>query len=271
MMEPGQHRTRGTLMVNISTRRLADVFVEAADTLVDEYDLIEFLQMVTNRTAEITGASDVGLLLADQRGQLQFVAASNETVKALEIFQIQNHEGPCLDAFQSGQPVVDTDMADAAARWPVFAPRAATAGYRSVHALPMRLRSDVIGAMGIFGTESSRLGRGDMHIVQALADVATIGLLQERAIHRAEILSEQLQAALNSRIVIEQAKGAVAQLHHVSVDDAFLMLRHYARSSQRRLGDVAHQVLADPSSLAGLELVRPADPSTTPDDDERTR
>ena len=258
-------------MVNISTRRLADVFVEAADTLVDEYDLIEFLQMVTNRTAEITGASDVGLLLADQRGQLQFVAASNENVKALEIFQLQNHEGPCLDAFQSGQPIIETDMEAAAARWPVFAPRAATAGYRSVHALPMRLRNDVIGAMGIFGTESSRLGRGDIHIVQALADVATIGLLQERAIHRAEILSEQLQAALNSRIVIEQAKGAIAQLHHRLRGRGVPDAAPYARSSQRRLGDVAHQVLADPSSLAGLELLRPADPSTAPADDEPTR
>src|SRR5688500_16038014 len=139
-------------MVNISTRRLSDVFVEVADTLVAEYDLIEFLQMVTDRTAEITGASDVGLLLADQRGRLQFVAASNEDEKRLEILQLQNREGPCLDAFRTGQPVVDTDMESAGDRWPIFAPRAATAGYRSVHALPMRLRSEVIGAMGVFGT-----------------------------------------------------------------------------------------------------------------------
>ena len=135
-------------MTNVSSERLADVFVEFADTLIDDYDVIEFLLMVTNRTAELVGASDVGLLLADHRGRLQFMAASNEDVKRLELFQVQVNEGPCLDAFQSGQPVVNTDLQDATGRWPTFAPRAAAAGYRSAHAFPLRLRQDVIGAIG---------------------------------------------------------------------------------------------------------------------------
>jgi GAF domain-containing protein len=132
----------------VSTERLADVFVEVADTLVDEYDVIEFLQMVTDHTADLVGASDVGLLLADQRGRLQFMAASNENVKGLELFQVQNQEGPCLDAFRSGRPVVNAHLQEAVDRWPLFAPRAASAGFRSVHAIPMRLRSEVIGALG---------------------------------------------------------------------------------------------------------------------------
>jgi transcriptional regulator with GAF, ATPase, and Fis domain len=245
-------------MAAVSTERLADVFVEVADTLVDEYDVIEFLQMVTNRTAELIGASDVGLLLADQRGRLQFMAASNEDVKRLEFFQVQINEGPCLDAFQRGEPVVNADLQDAGDRWPQFAPRAAAAGYRSVHAIPLRLRTEVIGAMGVFGTDVGRLEEADVHIAQALAHVATVGLLQEQAIRRAEVLAEQLQSALNSRIVIEQAKGAIAQSRNVSVDDAFLILRAHARRTNSRLGDVAHAALADPASLSELSSPLPA-------------
>jgi GAF domain-containing protein len=237
-------------MTVVSTERLADVFVEFADTLIDDYDVIEFLLMVTNRTAELIGASDVGLLLADQRGRLQFMAASNEDVKRLELFQVQVNEGPCFDAFQTGQPVVNADLQDAGDRWPHFAPRAAADGYRSAHAFPLRLRHDVIGAIGVFGTDVGHWESTEIHIAQALAHVATIGLLQERAVRRGEVLAEQLQSALNSRIVIEQAKGAIAQHRNVSVDDAFLMLRDHARRTKRRLGDVAHAALTDPTSLS---------------------
>lgn len=254
-------------MAVVSPERLADVFVEVADTLVDEYDVIEFLQLVTNRTADLIGASDVGLLLADQRGRLQFMAASNEDVKRLELFQLQNHEGPCLDAFQSGAPVVNADLQEANDRWPRFAPRAAADGFRSVHALPLRLRREVIGAMGVFGTDVGILGETDVHIAQALADVATIGLLQERAIRRGEVLAEQLQSALNSRTVIEQAKGAIAQFRNVSVDQAFLILRAHARGTQRRLGEVAHAVLTDPISLTEL----PELPDMLPAEDPQAR
>jgi GAF domain-containing protein len=226
------------------------VFVEFADTLIDDYDVIEFLLMVTNRTAELIGASDVGLLLADQRGQLQFMAASNEDVKRLELFQVQVNEGPCFDAFQTGRPVVNADLQDAGDRWPHFARRAAADGYRSAHAFPLRLRQDVIGAIGVFGTDVGHWESTEIHIAQALAHVATIGILQERAVRRGEVLAEQLQSALNSRIVIEQAKGAIAQHRNVSVDDAFLMLRDHARRTKQRLGDVAHAALTDPTSLS---------------------
>jgi hypothetical protein len=237
-------------MPAVSTERLADVFLEFADTLIEDYDVIEFLLMVTNRTAELIGASDVGLLLADHRGRLQFMAASNEDVRRLELFQVQVSEGPCFDAFQSGQPVVNADLSDASDRWPHFAPRATADGYRSAHAFPLRLREDVIGAIGVFGNDLGRWDVAQVHIAQALAHVATIGLLQERAVSRAEVIAEQLQSALNSRIVIEQAKGAIAQFRNVSVDDAFVLLRNHARRTKKRLGDVAHAALADPASLA---------------------
>ena len=223
----------------VSTERLADVFVELADTLVDDFDVIEFLLMVTHRTAELIGDADVGLLLADQRGQLQFMAASNEGVKRLELFQVQVHEGPCFDAFQSGQPVVNAELRDAEDRWPRFAPRAAEAGYRAVHAFPLRLRQEVIGAIGVFGTTAASGPTTDVHIAQTLAHVATIGLLQERAVRRGAVLSEQLQSALNSRIVIEQAKGAVAQSRGVTVDEAFAILLAHARRTGTHLVEVA--------------------------------
>jgi len=239
-------------MPTVSRERLAQVFVEMADTLVDDFDLIEFLHTVTLRTAELVEVAAVGLLLADHHGLLQFMAASDEQVELLELFQVQHNEGPCQDAFQSGLPVVNADLRAAAAQWPKFAPRATALGFRSVHAIPLRLRSTVIGALNLFGTGAGALGPEEVQVVQALADVATIGLLQERAIHRAEVLTEQLQGALNSRVVIEQAKGALARAHGISVDEAFTQLRTYARNHNRKLGDLAQAILDDPASLPGL-------------------
>jgi transcriptional regulator with GAF, ATPase, and Fis domain len=239
-------------MTTVSEQRLARIFVEVADTLVDEFDVIEFLQMLADRTAGLVEAATVGLLLADEQDRLRFMAASDETTKLLELFQLQWHDGPCLDAFRSGEPVVNADLSAASARWPRFAPYAATAGFRSVHAFPLRLRSDVIGAMGVFGIRDTALDEADVQIVQALADVAAIGLLQERTIHRGEVLTEQLQGALNTRIVIEQAKGAVAQAHQVSIDVAFELLRAYARRSNSHLSDVAGLVITDLSTLHNL-------------------
>jgi GAF domain-containing protein len=240
-------------MTTIPAERLAKVFVEIADTLVDEFDLIDFMHMLAERTADLVGAPAVGLLLADQHGRLEFLAASDENTKLLELFQVQNHEGPCLDAFRTATPVINANLADAGTRWPRFAPRATAAGFRSVHAFPLRLRSEVIGALNVFGDQPGRvLDDVDVQIVQALADVAAIGLLQERAIRRGEMLTEQLQGALNSRIVIEQAKGAFAQANGISVDAAFTQIRNYARRTNRRLGDVAHAVVTDPASLPDL-------------------
>ncbi|WP_244945133.1 ANTAR domain-containing protein [Couchioplanes caeruleus] len=232
---------------------MAVIFVEAADTLVDEFDLLDFLQMLTERASTLVNAGAVGLMLADQHGRLQFMAGSSESVRLVELFQLQNQEGPCLDAFRTGRPVINVDLAGAAHRWPRFVPRAAEAGFLSVHAFPLRLREHVIGALNVFGTaESGELAAADAPVVQALADVATIGLLQERTIRRAEELTEQLQSALNSRIVIEQAKGAIAQARSVGVDDAFTIIRTYARNHNRRLIDLAHEIVEDPTSLPEL-------------------
>src|SRR4029453_9461773 len=179
--------------------------------------------------------SPVGLLIANQRGWLEFMAASDENVRLLELFPGQTQEGPCLDAHRSGAPGVNADLSAAASRWPIFAPHAAAAGFRSVHAFPLRLRSEKIGALNVFSSSvGGRLEAGDVAIVQALADVASIGLLQERAISRGELLTEQLQGALNSRIIIEQAKGAISQARGVTVDEAFTLIRAYSRNHNRR-------------------------------------
>lgn len=238
--------------MSISAERLAEVFVQVADTLVDEFDLIEFLQMVTSQTSELVDARDAGLLLADHHGRLQLMAASDERTQMLELFQVQTVEGPCQDCFRQGVPVVNADLAEAADRWPQFAPRAVRAGFRSVHAFPLRLRRDVIGALNLFGTDVGQMEPSDVQVVQAFADVATIGLLQERAVRRGEILSEQLQTALNSRIVIEQAKGALAQIHTISTDEAFERLRAYCRRNNLRLGEVAYAITTEPDRYPEL-------------------
>ena len=246
-------------MPGVSVDRVASVFVEVADTLVDEFDLLDFLHMLTHRAADLSGAAAVGLMLADQRGRLDYMAGSDENVRLVELFQVQNQEGPCLDAFHTGRPVVNVDLSRAADRWPQFAPRARAAGFRSVHAFPLRLRDQIIGALNVFGaTAGSDFQGTDIAIMQSLADIAAIGLLQERAIRRAEVLTEQLQGALNSRIVIEQAKGAVSQILGISVDEAFAVIRTYARSNNRRLTDVAYAVVTDPDSVPSITRPGPA-------------
>ncbi|MDI1290762.1 MAG: GAF and ANTAR domain-containing protein, partial [bacterium] len=219
---------------------------------VEEFDLLEFLHMVTARAAELIGSSAAGLLLADPRGRLQFMAASDERTELLELFQVQTLEGPCQDCFSQGKPVVNADLREASSRWPQFAPRAVSLGFRSVHAFPLRLRREVIGALNLFGSDIGSIGAGDARTVQALADVATIGLLQARAVRRGEVLTEQLQGALNSRIVVEQAKGVIAQAQGCGVDEAFEMLRAYCRTNGLRLSDVAKIVVTTPAEVPVL-------------------
>jgi GAF domain-containing protein len=231
----------------IAVDRLAEVFVEVADTLVDDFDVIEFLETLTRHTAEVSGSSSAGLLLADPHGQLQYMASSQESVKLLELFQLQYHEGPCLDCFRTGQAVVNSDLRQAGPRWPRFAPRAVEAGFQSVHAFPLRHRHRVIGALNLFSADSGRLEPTDVRIIQCLADIATIGLLQQRSISSAELLTEQLQSALNSRVTIEQAKGVLARTHGITVQAAFELLRGYSRRRHHRLSEVAREVVTDPA------------------------
>ncbi|MFG1848280.1 GAF and ANTAR domain-containing protein [Micromonospora carbonacea] len=222
---------------------LADVFVELADTLVDDFDVIEFLHVLTERCVELLGVSAAGLLLTDQRDTLQVVAASSERTRLLELFQLQTDQGPCLDCFHTGQPVSVADLTQTTARWPRFTAAAAEVGFAAVHALPMRLRSEVIGALNLFDVRPGALDEDKLRIGQALAGVATIGLLQHRAIHRRDMLTEQLQTALNSRVLIEQAKGILAERLQVDVGQAFALLRDGARSRNRRLSELSQAIV----------------------------
>lgn len=244
-------------MTRVSPEDLAEAFVEIADTLVDEFDLIEFLQMVALRAASVSSTRAAGLLLADRRGRLHLMAASDEHAEMLELFQVQADDGPCQDCYRTGAPVVNADLRHADETWPTFAPRAVAGGYLSVHAFPMRLRSQTIGALNLFGTDEGEMSGEDARIVQALADVATIGLLQERSLRQAEVLNEQLEGALKSRIVIEQAKGVLAQINNITPDEAFAKMRSYCRSRSRPLVEVARSVVTDSASIP--ELTRPAD------------
>ncbi len=218
---------------------LSGTFVDLADTMVADFDIIDFLQMLTARSVQLLPASAAGVLLADPNGELRAVGASSEAAGLLELFQIQNDQGPCLDCFHTGRAVTASDLQGPDQRWPRFAAAAVSAGFRTVLALPMRLRYEVIGALNLFGAGTASFSREDLRIGQAMADVATIGLLQERSIRRSEIAAEQLQGALNSRIIIEQAKGKLAERLSIDMDLAFKMLRDYARNTNQRLTDVA--------------------------------
>jgi GAF domain-containing protein len=218
---------------------LSATFVELTDTMVADFDIIDFLHVLTTRSVELLDVSAAGLLLADPRGELRVVAASSEAARLLELFQLQSDQGPCLDCFRSGQPVACIDLS-ADPRWPQFADQAGQAGFTAVQALPMRLRDQVIGALNLF--RGGTVGAFDpevAHVGQALADVATISLLHDRSMRRTDTLNEQLQTALNSRVVIEQAKGKLAERLGIDVDQAFALLRDQARNRNQRLSDLA--------------------------------
>lgn len=199
--------------------------VQLADTLIDDYDVIEFLSTLTERCVDLLDADEAGIMLTGGRGHLQVVAASTERSRLLELLEIQNRDGPGLEAFTAGSPVASADLAEATTRWPHFAPAALEVGFRSVHSIPMRLRTDAIGAMTLLRNSAGSLDPADADLVRALTQVATIGLLQERALTASQVTSIQLQNALTSRVRIEQAKGMISERHGVGVDTAFEMLR----------------------------------------------
>jgi hypothetical protein len=233
-------------------QRLSSVFVELADTLVDDFDVVDFLTVLAHRCVELLDASQAGVVLADGNGTLRAIASSHETARLLELFEIQNQEGPCLDCYRTGEQLVNQSLLGADGTWPLFAPRAREDQFVVVHALPMRLHGTTVGAVNVFAETDDRLGQPEIDVAQALADVATIGLVQERTIRVGRVLSEQLQAALNSRVVIEQAKGVLAERRKVEMDAAFELLRSYARSSHQLLSNVAHSVVS--GDLAAFDL-----------------
>jgi len=226
---------------------LSDTFVDLADTMVADFDVIDFLHMLTDRSVALLAASAAGVVLADPRGELRLAAASSEAAGLMELFQLQNDQGPCLDCFRTGQPVTAADLSAPGQRWPRFAAAATQAGFHGVEALPMRLRDQVIGALNLFNGRPGPLDPADLRIGQALADVATIGLLQERSLRRSETVAEQLQAALTSRVIIEQAKGKLAERRRVDMDQAFRLLRDYSRSTNQRLTAVARRFVDSPT------------------------
>jgi transcriptional regulator with GAF, ATPase, and Fis domain len=230
---------------------LSETFVELTDTMVADFDVIDFLHVLTDRSVQLLDVSAAGLLLADPRGELRVVAASSEAARLLELFQLQNDQGPCLDCFRAGQPVAAGDLAAAGRRWPRFAPAARRAGFAAVQALPMRLREQVIGALNLFRARPGPFDPVDVRVGQALADVATISLLHERSMHRSDTLNEQLQTALNSRVVIEQAKGKLAERLGLDMGQAFSLLRGHARARNLRLSDLAQAFIDGSEPLPG--------------------
>jgi hypothetical protein len=226
-----------------SDRRVREVFIELSDTLVDDFDIIEFLDRLAAHCSELLGVSACGILLADHHGALNLVAASSEEARLVELSQVQNLEGPCMDAFSTGRPVQVPDLRNARTRWPRFTAAAVGSGYLSVQALPMRLRSTVLGAVNLFSQTAGQLDTDTITLGQALADAATIGIVHQRALARQEIVTEQLQTALNSRILIEQAKGFLSHSIDIGVDEAFAIMRSYARANNRRLTDVANDIV----------------------------
>jgi GAF domain-containing protein len=251
----------GQGMTVMDERLLSETFVELADTMVVGFDVIDFLHVLTDRSVRLLDAAAAGLLLADPRGELRVVAASSERARLLELFQIQNDQGPCLDCYRRGQPVAAADLGAAGQRWPRFAATARQAGFAAVQALPMRLREQIIGALNLFRARPGPFDRADIRVGQALADVATISLLHERSLRRSETLNEQLQAALNSRVMIEQAKGKLAERFNVDMDDAFSMLRSYARVRNLRLSDLARDFIDGTDTLPGLAAPDPSAPA----------
>jgi GAF domain-containing protein len=233
--------------------QLAQRFVALADTLVDDFDLADLLDHLVQSCVELLGVATAGLLLVDGSGRLHPVAASTEATRVLELFQLQNDEGPCLSCVRTGQVVSVPDISAVAERWPRFSQAADANGFASVHALPMRLRQETIGSLNLFNTHPPDMTADDRRIAQALADVATIGILQQRSLQRASQVAEQLQQALNSRILIEQAKGVLAEHAGVDMATAFARLRHHARSHNLTLGDVAGSLIH--GSLAADSLL----------------
>jgi GAF domain-containing protein len=235
---------------------LARTLVQLADTLVADYDVIEVLTLLTDCCVDVLDVAAAGIMLAGPEGGLRVMASSSEAMRVLELFEVQAQEGPCLDCYRTAQPVVNQDLANVNGRWPRFAAEALAAGFHSVHALPMRLRGAVIGALNLFRQTPGDLREADVEAAQALADVATIAILQHRATLEAQVVNDQLNHALNSRIVIEQAKGMVAERLGVNMERAFTTLRGHARNHNLRLVEVAQAVIS--GTLAPIGLDRPS-------------
>lgn len=234
---------------------LTQTFVELADTLVDDFDLVDLFTLLADRCVEVLDVAAAGLMLVAPEGDLRVMAASSEEIRLVELFELQAEEGPCLDCYRTGASVAHGDLADDD-RWPVFAPVALAAGFRSVDAVPMRLRRSVIGALNLFHANPGSLRDVDLAAARGFADVATIAILQHRALLQAQVVNDELGNALNNRIVIEQAKGVLAERSGIEVDAAFARLRNHARNRNLRLVDVARAMVDGSLDAASLDPPR---------------
>lgn len=232
--------------MTIGTResKISSAFIKLADTLVDDFDVVTLLHWLLEECTEILDTQAGGLMLVDAAGELQLIASTSEDANLVEVIQLAAGDGPCLECFRNGQAVTVSDLQTEGARWPQFSEEALRIGFRSVHSTPLRLRGQTIGAMNLFSYHVGALAPDDVAVAQALADVATIGILQERSIRTAQMLAEQLQHALDSRILIEQAKGVIAATLGTTVPNAFAILRTYARDRNLPLRQVADDVVS---------------------------
>ena len=240
---------------------LIRTLVELADTLTDHFDVVDLLTLLSDRCSQVLNVA-AGIMLVSSEGDLRVVASSTDAMRLVELFELQSDEGPCIECFRAAAPVTHADLEDAVDIWPNFARVALDAGFRSAHALPMRLRGSVIGALNLFRSEVGGLDEAATMAAQALADIATIAILQHRVGTEALQLNEQLNAALSSRIVIEQAKGVIAERIGVTTEEAFRRLRQYARSHNLLLADVARDVAAGRMELETFGAVETTKPKT---------
>jgi GAF domain-containing protein len=233
-------------------QRITKTYIELADTLVVGFDIVDFLHTLTERCVELLDVDAAGILLADLRGTLNLMAASTEQARLLELFQLQNEEGPCLDCYRSGQTVECVDMTTEGRRWPRFAAAARERGFAGVYAVPMRLRDQTVGAMNLFRHQPKPIPAEVVAVAQSFADVATISILQVRALQHREELMEQLQTALNSRILIEQAKGVLSARRQIGIAEAFTLMRTFARNHNQLLAHVALAIINQSPEAAAL-------------------
>nr|WP_281261692.1 GAF and ANTAR domain-containing protein [Actinokineospora auranticolor] len=238
-------------------RRVSRTFVTLADSLVGDFEIAEFLDLLTTRTAELLSVGASGVILRAPDGNLEVLSSTSRQADLLEQFAVQVDSGPCIDCVRTGMPVSCADLATDGPRWPRFTAAARECGFSSAHAIPMRLRKEVIGVLSLLGTEPGALDDERLALGQALADVATIAILQHRAIEHGQQLSTQLQTALDSRVVIEQAKGILAQHGSLTMDEAFTALRDHARSHSQRLATLATSVIAGETDLDTIRIPGP--------------
>ena len=231
--------------------------VEMADNLIEESDVIDLVTLLSHRCAEALDVDAAGVMLASPEGELQYLASSSESMRLLEVFQIQADEGPCIDCFNSGTAIVNHALTLEDGRWPRFAPVALAAGFASVHCLPLRLRGRTIGALNLFRTRQGWLDSYEVTLAQSMADLATITLIQHQAAADAKVLNLQLSYALNSRIIIEQAKGMVGQATNCDLDEAFALIRSYARNHNIGLTALSTSLVEGTFSPSDLDRTQP--------------